>query len=254
MQVTMLASGSKGNSCLVQTKHHNILIDAGTTSKYLSQTLKYYGVNLDEIDYILITHTHKDHVSALKGFIKKNNPFVCLSEKMFKDLIDIQNYNRFLIYNDEILLDDATIEIFKTSHDASDSRGFIIKDSENELVYVTDTGYINGRLFKKLYNKDIYVIESNHDPKMLREGKYPVWLQNRILSDYGHLSNEMTGTYLTHLIGNKTKKIILAHLSEENNDPTLAINTVKGILKENDISINDISCATQFIEKKEVTL
>ena len=93
----------------------------------------------------------------------------------------------------------------------------------------------------------MYIIESNHDPQKLREGKYPVWLQNRILSDYGHLSNQMTGTYLSKLIGPKTKKIILAHLSEENNDKELSLKTVKDILKESAIKFNNIECAKQFI-------
>ena len=247
MDVNILASGSKGNSCLIKTSHHNILIDIGTTFKYIKNALKSVNLSPDKIDYIFISHTHKDHISALKGFIKNNNPFVCLSEKMFNDLEELQNYNKILIYNDEIILDDLNIEIFKTSHDASDSRGFIIKSNNSQIVYVTDTGYINSKLFKKLYNKDMYIIESNHDPQKLREGKYPVWLQNRILSDYGHLSNQMTGTYLSKLIGPKTKKIILAHLSEENNDKELALKTVKYILKESGIKFNNIECAKQFI-------
>ncbi len=247
MYVSVLASGSKGNSCLIKTENHNILIDIGTTAKYLCETLEKININSKDIDYVFISHTHKDHVSALKGFLKKSEPFICLSSKMFEDLEEIHNYNKILIYDDEIILDDITIEIFKTSHDASDSRGFIIKTENGEIVYLTDTGYINSKLFKKLYNKDIYIIESNHDPKLVREGKYPVWLQNRILSDYGHLSNEMTGTYLSKLIGSRTKKIILAHLSEENNDEILAKDTVLKILNNNNIKFNNIECAKQYL-------
>lgn len=251
MEIKVLASGSKGNSCLVKTKHHNILIDAGSTCKYITEALNYYNVDVKEIDYILITHTHKDHVSALKSFLKKNKPFLCISDLMYQDLEEVKNYEKILICDNNIILDDISVDIFKTSHDVSDSRGFIITEDNEKLVYVTDTGYLNTRLFKKLYNSNYYIIESNHDPKMLRDGKYPLWLQNRILSDYGHLSNEMTGTYLTKLIGPNTKKIVLAHLSAENNDEEVALDTIFNILRNNNIDFKNITCAKQFIEFKE---
>ena len=135
--------------------------------------------------------------------------------------------------------------MFHTSHDAPASRGYIIKDGEESFVYITDTGYINQRLFKKLYNHNKYVFESNHDVELLMHGRYPQWLKSRILSDKGHLSNAQAGFYLSKIIGPDTKKIALAHLSKENNDPDVALKEVKSILKENDVKFNNFVIAKQ---------
>ena len=113
------------------------------------------------------------------------------------------------------------------------------------MVYITDTGYINRKNQDKLRNKEAYIFESNHNTEMLMHGKYPMWLKKRVLSDEGHLSNEQSSYYLSHLIGDKTKKIVLAHLSEENNTPEIALETLKDALKEEGIKFNNIECAKQ---------
>ena len=115
--------------------------------------------------------------------------------------------------------------------------GYIITEDDKTVVYVTDTGYINSRNLKKLVNKDLYIFESNHDVEMLMNGPYPYILKQRVLSDKGHLSNELSGTYLKELIGNKTKKVVLAHLSETNNTPEIALKTVKEIVDNESVDI-----------------
>ncbi len=245
MKVTVLASGSKGNVTIVETEKHKLLIDLGTNVKYIKESLEQINVVPEEIDYVIFTHTHKDHVSALDSFIRKYKPAICISQKMFYDLPCLNDYERIIIYDDELILEDLNIEIFRTSHDTSDSRGFIFTNNDSSFVYVTDTGYLNLKNFAKMKNKDLYIIESNHDPEMLRNGKYPLWLQNRVLSDYGHLSNEMAASYLTKLIGPKTKKIILAHLSEENNREEVALETIYNKFHEENIEFNNIVCARQ---------
>ena len=162
--------------------------------------------------------------------------------KDIKEIFDLQNYE--LIEND-FSIKDLNIEVFKTSHDASDSNGYIFNESNKSLVYITDTGYINRKYKEKLSNKNIYIMESNHDIKMLQEGKYPYHLKQRILSDRGHLSNEMSSKYLSEFIGDNTKKVILIHLSHENNNPDIALTTLKNKLNEESIKFNNIILSSQ---------
>ena len=148
----------------------------------------------------------------------------------------------------------VTINIIKTSHDASDSVGYILKYQQKKIVYITDTGYINKRYDEILKNADIYIMESNHDVQMLQNGKYPFELRKRILGDKGHLSNEDASKYLCKYIGPKTKYIFLAHLSEENNKEEIALETLKKKLSTNQIDFNNIIVAKQNEMTKEIVI
>ena len=245
MLVSVLASGSKGNSTLIKTDKYNILIDAGMNLKYIKEKLEEIGIGLCDINYIFITHTHKDHINALSTFVKKYKPVLCIGRKMYKELDYLDNYDNIIILNDSLDLKDLHIDIINTSHDTSESKGYVFTTKDSSLVYITDTGYINNKYFKKLYNKNMYIIESNHDVEMLMHGKYPKWLKQRVLSDKGHLSNQACSFYLSKLIGNNTKKVILAHLSHENNTEELALSTLKSTLKEYNIEFEDIGVAKQ---------
>lgn len=224
MKITVLASGSKGNATIIETKKHNILIDAGIT---LSNAQKRIN-ELPNIDVIIITHSHDDHIKGLKSFIKKYHPIIYTKSPELADLI---MYDQ-LFYNDDIILDDIQIKLFELSHDVK-CTGVSIKETEKELIYMTDTGYISKKIISKITNKDIYIIESNHDIDMLREGKYPFYLKQRIMGDCGHLSNTTAAEYLKKVIGPNTKNVILAHLSEENNTYEKAKITTEKIINNN---------------------
>lgn len=245
MLVSVLASGSKGNSTLIKTDKLNILIDAGMNLKYLKEKLSEVDTNLEDINYIFLTHTHKDHIGALKTFIKKNNPIICMGKKMFMDLEYLNDYEDIIILIDELDLEDVHVDIIKTSHDTSESNGYIFTSKDSSLVYITDTGYINNKYFNKLYNKNMYVIESNHDVEMLMHGRYPSWLKQRVLGDKGHLSNKSSSFYLSKLIGDNTKQVVLAHLSHENNTEEIALETLRNTLKEYNVEFNNVSIAKQ---------
>ena len=237
MKVSVLASGSKGNSTYIETNNTKVLIDAGMSNLYIEKKLILLGVNPDDINFVFITHTHTDHVAGLKVFIKKHHPKVFLTLDMYNELKDI--LNDYEILESEIILNDLIVDYFKTSHD-TDSVGYIFKNNDKEIVYVTDTGYININNLKKLNNKDFYAFESNHDIEMLMNNpNYPYQIKQRILGDKGHLSNNQCKEYLNKIIGDKTKYIVLAHLSEQNNDPSLALNNL------NDIKNIKIMIATQ---------
>ena len=245
MKICNLASGSEGNVTYVETANHKILLDLGTTVKYIKEKLSELSIALEDIDYVLITHVHNDHIKALPNFIKKYNPTICVSPQMFSEIEDLKYYDKVLLYDDKIELDDTTIDIIKTSHDTSDSRSFIIKSDNKSVVYMTDTGFINTKYFKKLSNLDVYLFESNHDIEMLLHGPYPKWLKDRVIGPYGHLSNKDSSIYLAKIIGPNTKKILLTHLSEKNNMPEIALETINNTFKEYDIDFTNISCAKQ---------
>ena len=254
MLVSTLASSSDGNCTYVETKDCKILIDAGTNVKYIKEKLDSIGVALEDIDYLFVTHTHKDHIGALESLLKKATPRILLSKNMADELEYLANYENIDTEEEIVMCGNTSIDYFRTSHDAVDARGCIISDGDKTLVYMTDTGYLNQRYFEKLYNKDIYIIEANHDVELLINGRYPKWLKSRILSDKGHLSNNACGFYLSKLIGPNTKTVILAHLSKENNTEEDALNTVKKTLKEYDITFDNIIVAPRKDVLKEISL
>ena len=248
MKVSVLASGSKGNSSYIETKETKILVDLGMTTLYIEKKLSNLDISPEDIDAIILTHTHVDHVSGLKVFTKKYNTKVYLTEKMLKDINEIFELKNYEIINDDFKIKDLEIEIIKTSHDASDSNGYIFKNKNKTISYITDTGYINRKYKDKLSNKNLYIMESNHDIKMLQDGKYPYHLKQRVLSDKGHLSNEMCSKYLKEYVGEDTKKIILIHLSHENNTEEIALKTLQENLEFKDVIISKQDESTELVE------
>ena len=235
MKVSVLSSGSKGNCTYIETTNHKILIDIGTSSLYVEKSLKSIGVNPEDIDIILITHAHVDHVGGLRVFSKKYNPLVYISDKILKESnLKIENVSSG---EDVVINSDISIRSIRLSHDVTDIKGYVIEEDNDSMVYITDTGYINENNFKYIKNKNLYVFESNHDVEMLMNNpKYPHHTKIRILSDKGHLSNKDSAYYLTKLIGDNTHHIILAHISEQNNTEELALSTLKETLERKNIN------------------
>ena len=240
MKVRVIGSGFRGNATIVETASCNILIDAGLTYKNISERL---GGDVPNIDIVVITHTHKDHIGGLKSVLKKDPIVYTMS-----DLGNLVSYDK--INNErQFSIGDTSLKLFDLSHD-SYCCGMIISDGDKQLVYITDTGYINKNVLEEIGNKDIYIMESNHDVDMLRHSSKPFYLQMRILSDEGHLSNEQALTYLKGLVGSRTKCVILAHLSLENNDSNLVYDTMRNGLND-DI---EVLVAKQFEALEEVVI
>lgn len=224
MKIINLASGSKGNCTLIKLDKINVMIDIGLPMSNLTKRLE---KDLPKIDILIITHTHVDHIKGLKSIIKDQNPEIYtleenLSEKVVSAKINVENI---------IEKDNLFIELFELSHDVK-CAGVYLKYKDEELVYITDTGYVRDKLLDKYKNKDIYIMESNYEEDLLRHGKYPYHLQQRILSTKGHISNKDSVRYLKTLIGEKTKYIMLAHLSEENNDPEVVEQHISKLLEK----------------------
>lgn len=253
MKVINLSSGSKGNTTYVETDEVKLLIDAGNNCKYIISKLEQINVNPNDIDIILITHTHSDHIKGLSVLLKKIRPIIYITKPMLRDMDYLINYK--IIENDETYyINDLQIDVIKTSHDAPGSVGYVLTSNDKSLVYITDTGYINKKYYELLSNRDMYIFESNHDIELLNNSRYPFNIRQRILSDKGHLSNYDASKYLANFIGSKTKYIYLAHLSEENNRPEIALNTLKNRLNEENIEFDNIYLAKQDIETELVII
>lgn len=247
MRIQVLASGSKGNCTYIESNTTKVLIDAGINYTRIKKELDKINVDLLSLDGILISHTHSDHINGLSSVIKKIDTHVFIKDELKSEIKKIIPERNIETIDDNFILGDFNIKLITASHDVP-AFGFIINDNKNSVVYLTDTGYINRKYFELTKNKNVYIIESNHDEKMLMEGPYPYILKQRVISDKGHLSNKYTGKYLNKTIGDQTKYIILAHISENNNDPELALNQVKEELDDNPFNKKNIIIAKQYEE------
>ncbi len=248
MKIKVFSSGSKGNCAIIESENVKILVDCGITYNKLIGHLETNKIKINDIAGILITHNHKDHISGLKTLIKKTNMKVFIPKEMFESLSEQIDESDCEFIEDGYRIIDIIVRIIKTSHDAPYSVGFIFENDNKSIVYITDTGYINRKYINILKNREVYVLESNHDEVMLMKGPYPRFLKERVISDSGHLSNTQTSEYLMKFIGNKTHSIYLAHLSETNNSPELALKTCRDILGNININIAYQSKETDYIE------
>ena len=246
MKIKVIASGSKGNCTYVECGETKFLIDIGISFLQVQSELRNDNINLKDLDFILITHSHTDHIKGLASLLKKTNATLYTSSSVYETLIKTIEINNFHICDSFIEYEGIEIETFPLSHDV-DCYGFLIKYNNRELVYITDTGYLNKRYFDMLRNKDVYIIESNHDEKMLMDGPYPYILKQRIISDRGHLSNSTTGGILKKLIGDNTKYVFLAHISEHNNTKDLVLEQVKQKLKDLDFDEGKLILTDQYL-------
>ena len=222
MRVDLLASGSKGNACVVRDGTTCLLIDCGSTKKYLTKALAEIGVTAEEIDAVLITHDHSDHVSQLRMF--SSLPIYSPTDLPETEYFDVRPMRPFFI---EIL----KITPLALSHDAPHTTGYIIESGSEKLDYITDTGYVPEKYFPLLKDADTIVMESNHDVGMLMRTARPQYIKARIYSDEGHLNNEDCAAVLDHIVTRRTKTIFLAHISQQANTRERALSVTCDVLK-----------------------
>lgn len=218
-----LFSGSTGNSYYIGSRSAGLLIDAGRSARQLDNMLKLCQIDPLAVQGILVTHEHSDHVSGLRVFAKKYNLPVFASQGTLAEITPTLEGVEVHLIDSELQIADMTVQPFHTSHDSAEALGFRIRtDDGRAFALATDTGYLSEDVKEKLLGADMVVIESNHDPEMLRSGPYPYPLKQRILSDRGHLSNEACAAFLPELAKSGTKRFMLAHISKENNTPGTA--------------------------------
>lgn len=238
MEYHVLASGSKGNSIFIFDNGNGLLIDCGISRKQLLYKLKQLGFHESDIHYVLLTHDHYDHNKNISIF---NQNIVYCGKGCIKG---IDESHEFIDYQ-MIQLDHYQITPLPISHDATSPFAFVIEGIDETLLYMTDTGYVSQKNMKYMQNLDYYIFESNHDVEMLMATKRPLFLKNRIYGDKGHLNNEYSANVMVRVIGDKTKEICLAHLSQEANTKEKALETYFRVFDENNIEFRNIKVASQ---------
>lgn len=225
-----LNSGSSGNCTYIGSSGQGLLIDVGINCKTVEATLGSQGIEMESIKGILITHEHNDHIKGLKVLTKKHNITVYSTEKILNALLEKGHIHTG---TQVISLETKTTEVFgfgvdyfRTLHDTDDSCGYRIELSNGQKIGIaTDLGRITDVVEKGLFGSDLVLIESNYDEKMLDSGPYPYFLKKRIKSDNGHLSNDDCASFVIKQLKTGTTRIVLGHLSGENNMPILAKET-----------------------------
>ena len=234
MILQTLASGSSGNAILVKSEQHAILIDAGISCRKITHRLNACGLAVEDLDGILVTHEHTDHICGLPILLKYHpipvyaslgtcsaiaarHPAIC------EHLMSFPAGSYFE-------LGDFTVTTFSTPHDAADSVGYLISDGQKTAAILTDLGQIPDHIAQLVTGSDAVLLESNHDVEMLCRGPYPYALQQRVLGPLGHLCNQAAAHFAVHLAQTGTKTLLLAHLSKQNNTPELARREVEQAL------------------------
>lgn len=235
MRLSLFASGSNGNCALVSCGGVRLLIDAGISARAIRRALADAGTAPAELDGIFITHEHSDHVSGLTVLLKHDPVPVfapgTVASHLSRAYPGVSDFLRRVQPEEPIELGGARIVCFPTPHDTDQSVGWRIESPEGILAFATDTGHVTDTMLRYLSGADVAVIEANHDETMLREGRYPAGTKRRILSPYGHLSNDDCAALARQLAEDGTGKIVLAHLSRENNTPLLARMAVSAALE-----------------------
>ncbi len=240
-----LYSGSSGNCLFVSSNNTKILIDCGTSCKKICDGLASINSSIDEIDAILVTHEHSDHVQSLGMVSKKFNIPVYANKEtwdaMPKQKEKISEENILFFENDkDFHIDDLTIHPFSTPHDAANPCGFNIHNGKRKISIATDLGHMDDKIFNNLQGSSFILLESNYDPEILKVSKYPFHLKQRIAGPHGHLSNATAGKTISALMKKDLKEVMLGHLSKENNFPELAYQTVAEELMQAGADISNI--------------
>ena len=236
MQIHILASGSTGNAVFIELGKKRFLLDAGISNRRIERGLAKVGASVGDLDAVLITHEHTDHIKGLDVLVRKHGIPVYARPAAWQQIPARDRWPAECRCRMDAHMDfggGVYMECFPVSHDAVDPVGFCFYYQHEKYVLATDTGMITSAMVKAISGARVAVIESNHDLEMLRTGPYPAFLKYRILSERGHLSNLDTGRLLTQVSRGEEMQVFLAHLSQKNNEPDLAEATVSRMLEKN---------------------
>ena len=232
LAVCVLASGSKGNAIYISDGFTDILVDAGLSAIEIKRRLKSRGLNPKDLNAIVVTHEHSDHIQAVSVLSRQLKLPIYISRKIEKkvtgrnSLYEIRTFNSGSTFQ----INNLAIHPFAVSHDAADPVGFIIGQNGSRIGVATDLGTVTTQVKENLKHCHLLILEANHDPDMLINGPYPWYLKRRIQSSSGHLSNEQSKHLLTELQHEGLEHVILAHLSQTNNTPQKVIAEVSEAL------------------------
>ncbi len=234
MELCSIASGSSGNCIYAGTENSHILVDAGISGKRIENGLNEIGLKTEEIQGILVTHEHVDHIRSLGVLARRYGIPVYATRGTLNWIFEhraIGKVDESLFHaiapEQEFEIGDMTIRPIRTSHDAAEPVAYLMRQGEKTMAVLTDLGTYDDDLVAKLQGLDVLLLEANHDVHMLQAGSYPYYLKRRILGERGHLSNESSGQLLGRLLHDRFQKVVLGHLSKENNYPELAFEAVQ---------------------------
>ena len=233
--MTTLASGSSGNSTIIgDSEGNNFLVDCGISCKRIINSVTELSVSPESIKGIFITHEHTDHINGLMMLMKKYRIPVFASLGTLSEIAKGKNFDssyKKIMYkvnvNRPFYFNDFKVNCFNIPHDAAEPLGFSFEKYDTKVSVCTDFGVVTDEIEEGLKDSNALVIEANHDERLLEAGRYPFRLKRRILGDTGHISNENSGKLITKLWNEDMKHIFLGHLSDENNMPELALETVR---------------------------
>lgn len=246
MIVSVLASGSKGNAIFVEMDGARVLIDAGVGVRRVGRALSSLSASLDSLDAIFITHEHSDHVAGLRTLLRHTDAPVYTRPGTLRAIAESGGdlpAERLFAIHDVVDIGPLRVSAFGIPHDAADPVGYEITGSRKCTV-ATDLGFVTDEVRSAMEGSDVLVFEANHDLAMLRKGPYPWPLKQRILGNRGHLANDEAGRAIAGL-RSRPQKIILAHLSETNNRPAIAEETVSHLLAESGVPALSLAVALQ---------
>ncbi|NUM82083.1 MBL fold metallo-hydrolase [bacterium] len=240
-KICVLASGSKGNCVYLKAGETECLIDAGLSCREIEKRLKAIGANAGTIRHIFMTHEHVDHIQGLPVFTKKYSVHVHMNQSMYLHAGSMVSKKTYIhLFEDAFTVDQLLVEPFSILHDAIDPVGYCFHYQGKKASVLTDVGYATQLVKEKIKQSNVLILESNHDERLLMEGRYPWPLKQRIASRVGHLSNRQAAALIQETIHPELKHIILAHLSEENNRPSLAMETLYQHLTANAVTFSHI--------------
>ncbi len=247
----MLGSGSAGNSALVATDHCRILIDGGLSARQIVLRLEQAGVSPQQLDGVLLTHEHGDHVCGLEVLCRKFHvPIYCnaLTAEAIRYGGALERHRHWRIFRTgaEFSICDIVVQTFPVPHDAVDPIGFAFYAGSSSLGFITDLGYATKMIVERLRQVHTLVIETNHDEKLLQNDKHRPWpVKQRIQSRHGHLSNNAAAGVIEQLLPGKIERVVLGHLSRDCNTPELALGVIRDLLAKCGRADMEVSCATQ---------
>ena len=248
----MLGSGSAGNSALVATDHGKVLVDGGLSARQIVLRLEECGVTPAQLDGVLLTHEHGDHVCGLQVLCRKFEvPIYCnaLTAEAVRCDGALHRHRNWRIFRTgtEFSICDITVQSFPVPHDAVDPIGFAFYAGSSSLGFITDLGYVTKMIVERLRHVHTLVIETNHDEKLLQNDKHRPWpVKQRIQSRHGHLSNNMAASVIEQLLPGKIERVVLGHLSRDCNTPELALGAVRASLVKCSKTGMEVYCATQW--------
>jgi phosphoribosyl 1,2-cyclic phosphodiesterase len=252
MKISVLSSGSDGNSSIIQSHGASILIDAGISAKRLLERMSSAGADPASVTGLIITHDHDDHISSAGTIARKLKIPVFIHRENYCAKTSLFDKCEIRFIENEFSIGDFTVIPFPISHDGTANYAFSILCGGKKISHLTDIGVITTIVRHRIKDSDLIVIESNHDLKMLHDGPYPWYLKQRIAGNRGHLSNESAGSLISELEPSVLKNVILAHLSKENNDPGLAYESMIRAKELNGMSfrlfVASQKSATEMIE------